>query len=103
MRNPPRLTWVIAGGIAARLLVAVLDGLRSSPKNPASPTPTASTISEREASLTAREEIEEAGNQWARLFAGGDRHWAAPGTSKFMTQRGCERISCERIDRRTIE
>jgi hypothetical protein len=103
MRNPTRLTWVIAGGIAALLLVAVLDGLRSSPKNPASPRPTASTISEREASLTAREEIEQAGNQWARLFAAGDRRWAAPGTCKFMTQRGCERISCERIDRRAIE
>jgi hypothetical protein len=117
MRNPPRITWVIAGGIVALLLVAVLDALRSSEretvlpasmgstttKNAASPTPTASTTTEREASLSARQEIKQAGNEWARLFAAGDRHWPAPGTCKFMTQRGCERISCERIGGRTIE
>jgi hypothetical protein len=103
MRNPPRITWVIAGGIAALVVVGVVDALRSSEPETVPPASTASTTTVREASLSARQEIRQAGNQWARLFAAGDRHLPAPGTCKFMTQRGCERVSCERIGGGAIE
>jgi hypothetical protein len=110
------LTSVVVGGIGTLLFVAGVDALRSSEsetvrptavgstttKNEASPPATASTA-ENEASLSAWQEIERAGNEWARLFAAGDRHWPAPGTCQYMTQPGCERISCERVGARPIE
>ncbi len=108
----PRMTWLVIGGVAALLVVAVVDALRSSEgedarsgtttssTNEVSPTETASTTDE--ASVSAWQKIEEAGNEWARLFAG-DRHFPAPGTCQYMTQPGCERINCERVGGRPIE
>jgi hypothetical protein len=110
------LTSVVVGGIGTLLFVAGVDALRSSEsetvrptavgsttiKNEASP-PAAASTAENEASLSAWQEIERAGNEWARLFAAGDRHWPAPGTCQYMTQPGCERIVCERAGARPIE
>jgi hypothetical protein len=99
------VTWLVIGGVAALLVVAVADALRSSESettrtNEASPTATASTT--EEAGLSLRQEVERAGNEWARLFAG-DRGRAAPGTCEYMTQPGCERIKCERVGGAPIE
>jgi hypothetical protein len=111
VRQPSRVTWLVIGGVAALLVVAIADELRSSEsesarsvataqtENEASPTTTAATT---EASVSAGQEIEQAGNEWARLFAG-DRHMPAPGTCQYMTQPGCERINCERVGGRPIE
>jgi hypothetical protein len=51
---------------------------------------------------TLEQEIEQTGNEWARLFAG-DRHRPAPGTCQHMTQPGCERMNCERVGSRPIK
>jgi hypothetical protein len=50
---------------------------------------------------TLEQEIEQTGNEWARLFAG-DRHRPALGTCQHMTQQGCERMNCERVGSRPI-
>jgi hypothetical protein len=107
-----RVSWLLIGGVAALFVVAAVDALRSSESETAEPRTTA-TIEEEsnptsstpasEPSLSAEQEIERAGNAWAQLFAGGDRRWAAPGTCTYMTQPGCERIGCERVDGRPIE
>jgi hypothetical protein len=99
--------------VAALFVVAAVDALRSSESETAEPTTTAAIENESSPtastpasgpSLSAEQEIERAGNKWARLFAGGDRRWAAPGTCTYMTQPGCERISCEHVGgRRPIE
>jgi hypothetical protein len=112
MRHTSRVSWLLIGGVAALFVVAAVDALRSfesetaGPRTTASienePNPIASTPSSRP-SLSAEQAIERAGNEWARLFAGGDRRWAAPGTCTYMTQPGCERIGCERVGGRPIE
>lgn len=112
MRHPSRMTWLVVGGVAALFVVAGVDAIRSSesetagPRTTASiendPNPTASTPSSRP-SLSAEQEIERAGNEWARLFAGGDRRSAESGTCTYMTQPGCERIGCEHVGGRPIE
>jgi hypothetical protein len=51
---------------------------------------------------THEQEVEQAANEWAQLFAG-DRDRAAPGTCEYMTQPGCERINCERVGGPPIE
>ena len=117
VRHPPRLTWLIIGGVAALLVVAVADALRSesenarseataSSTNEASPTTTTSTTVEGEGSGTSRavrrpslddwHEIAQTGNEWARLFAAGGR------ACKHMTQPACERMACERVGARPI-
>jgi hypothetical protein len=68
------VTWLVIGGVAALFVVAVADALRSSESETtrtkeASPIATASTT-EEEVSLSPRQEVEQAGNEWARLFAG---------------------------------
>jgi hypothetical protein len=108
------MTWLVVGGVAALLAVAGVDALRSSESEIVGPSTTAlsdneagpavtSATTESEPSLSAGQEIEQAGNEWARLFAAGDRRWAAPGTCRYMTQSGCERISCERVGRGPIK
>ena len=97
MRQPSRVTWLVVGGVAALFVVAAVDALRSSESETREPTTTASP------SLSPEREIELAGKEWARLFAGGSRRFAAPGTCTYMTQPACERISCERVDGRPIE
>lgn len=105
MRQPSRVTWLLVGGVAALFIVAGVDALRSSDSERAEPGPTTSieneadpdaSTPETEPRLSAEQEIERAGNEWAPLFAGGDRRWAAPGTCTYMTQPACERMSCER-------
>jgi hypothetical protein len=91
-----RVSWLLIGGVAALFVLAAVDALRSSESKTAEPTPAS------EPRLSSDQEIERAGNAWARLFAGGDRRWAAPGTCTYMTQPGCERIRCERVDGRPI-
>lgn len=111
MRHPSRLTWLVIGGIAALLVVAVADALRSSDNQSARPASTASTENEassaattaNEASLSAWQEIELAGNDWARLFSSGDRSVAVSDACKYMTQPGCERIACGRAGYGPIE
>ena len=110
MRQPSRMTSIVVGGIAALFVVAGLDALRSSESETTQPRTTASiendstlttsTTAEVEPSVSAEQEIGRKGKEWARLFAGGDRRWAAPGTCTYMTQAACERISCERQRRR---
>jgi hypothetical protein len=92
-----RVSWLLIGGVAALFVLAAVDALRSSESETAEPTQA------NEPSLSAEQEIERAGNAWARLFAGGDRRRAAPGTCTYMTQPACERIGCERVDGRPIE
>jgi hypothetical protein len=93
-----RWTWVVVGGIATLLVVAGVDALLSSENGTSAPTTT-----DIKTSPSAEQEIERTGNRWARLFAGGDRQLAAPGTCRYMTQPSCERISCERVGRETIK
>jgi len=90
MRHPSWVSWLVDGGVAALFVVAAVDALRSSESETAEPRSTATMEEESnptsstpvsEPSLSAEQEIERAGNEWARLFAGGDRRWAAPGTS----------------------
>jgi hypothetical protein len=114
MRRPSRLSWLIVGGVAALLVVAVADALRSAKNESArrgataptetetSPSTTASTT-ETEASLSAWQEIEQVGNDWARLFSAGDRDEALSDTCKHMTQPGCERLACQRVGYGLIE
>lgn len=112
MRHTSRVSWLLIGGVAALFVVAAVDALRSSESETAEPktttaieedsNPTASTPASGP-TLSSEQEIERAGNEWARLFAGGDRRWAAPGTCTYMTQPGCERIGCERVGGRPIE
>jgi hypothetical protein len=108
VRQPSRVTWLVIGGVAALIVVAVADALRSSGSETARPAAAASSTNEasppapaptteEKASLSPRQGVEQAGNEWARLFAG-DRHWPAPGTCEHMTQPACERMSCERVD-----
>jgi hypothetical protein len=92
------LTWVVVGGIATLLFVAGVDALLSSESGTS-----ASTTTDIEASPSAEQTIEQTGNEWARLFAGGDRQLAAPGTCRYMTQPACERISCEGVGRETVK
>jgi hypothetical protein len=105
------LTWVVVGGIATLLFVAGVDALLSSESGTsastttdieASPTATTATTA-NEASLSAWQEIERAGNDWARLFSAGDRLVAVSDACKYMTQPGCERIACGRAGYRPIE
>jgi hypothetical protein len=86
MRHFSWVSWLVVGGVAALFVVAAVDPLRSSGSETAEPRTTAAIEEDRInandcASLSAEQEIEPAGNEWARLFAGGDRRWAAPGTS----------------------
>ena len=92
MRQLSRVTWLLVGGVAALLLVAGVDALRSSESETVETRPTTSI----EPRLSAEQEIERVGNIWGPLFAGGDRRWAAPGTCTYMTPPACERIRCER-------
>jgi hypothetical protein len=115
MRHSPRLTWLIIGGVATLLVLAVADALRSSESenarseatasstNEASPTTTASTTEEGEESRAVRRpslddwhEIAQTGNEWARLFAAGGS------ACKHMTQPACERMACERVGAQPI-
>jgi hypothetical protein len=112
MRQPSRATWLLVGAVAALFIVAGVDALRSSDSEPAEPKPTTSIESEADPDastpasgprLSAEQEIERAANEWAPLFAGGDRRWAAAGTCTYMSQDACERISCERVGGRAIQ
>lgn len=112
MRHPSRMTWLVVGGVAVLFVVAGVDALRSSesetagprttPSNESEPNPIGSTPSSRP-SLSAEQEIERAGNEWARFFAGGDRRGPESGTCTYMTQPGCERIGCQHIGGRPIK
>jgi hypothetical protein len=42
-----------------------------------------------EATISSEEKIEQTGNEWAALFAGGERYCG------LMTQGACERVTCE--------
>lgn len=103
MRHPSRITWIVVGGVAALFVVAGLDALRSSESVTSQPRTTQSIENDSTSTTSRKQEIERAGNEWARRFAGGDRRWAAPGTCTYMTQPGCEWISCERVDGRPIK
>ena len=106
MRQPSRMTWIVVGATAALFVVAGLDALRSSESETTHPRTTASIESDStlttsttaglEPGVSAEQEIGRKGKEWARLFAGGDRRWAAPGTCTYMTPTACERMSCER-------
>jgi hypothetical protein len=92
------LTWVVVGGIATLLFVAGVDALLSSESGTS-----ASTTTDIEASPSAEQKIERAGNDWARLFSAGDRLVAVSDACKYMTQPGCERLNCERPGGRLIQ
>jgi hypothetical protein len=107
------LTWLIVGGIAAVVLLAIVDQLRSPEREspgtaPAvststegetlpGPTPATTTESETSAtpttevvsSLSPRQRIRQTGNQWAPLFAAA-HEWAG----LLETQPLYERIRC---------
>jgi hypothetical protein len=107
-------TWVVPAAVVAVGVFAGFDALRSSngepstasapsaTENEASPTATTATTA-NEASLSAWQEIERAGNDWARLFSAGDRIVAISDACKYMTQPGCLRIACGRAGYRPIE
>jgi len=101
----PGITWVIVGAVAVIVVFAGLDALRSAggEPTPSEASATGVTTTRTEPDRSPEQEIERIGNRWARLFAAGDRHWPAPGTCQYMTQPGCERISCERVGARPIE
>ena len=98
--------WIAAAAVGLVAVVAVVDALRST-RSP-SPQPDAPARATEPGSapdrvrtippLSTEEEIEQIGNQWASLFAAGDG-----GSCTFMGQPLCERIACERVDRRKIE
>jgi hypothetical protein len=109
------MTWAVIGAVSALVFIAGVDALRSSGTETAGPssastttdratavpTATAPATAETEGSLAAWQEIVQTGNEWAPLFAG-DRHWAAPGTCRYMTQPACARIFCQRVGGITI-
>ena len=108
----PHTTWLVVGGIGVLLVVAGIDAVRSpggddagaesqkaiTTKTSAQATPTPIAAP----SPAVRQEIEEAGNEWARLYAGGNRRFAAPRTCMYMTQPACERSACEHVGGRPI-
>jgi hypothetical protein len=86
----PRITWVIVGAVAGLLVVAGLDAIRSSGNETAVPTATGSTTRDEEASRSLEQELEQTGNNWARVFAAGRR------CNRFMSQPACEQLVCHR-------
>jgi len=112
MNRMPRTTWLVVGGIGVLLVVAGIDAVRSpgsedagaesektnTTETRAQPTPAPTG----EDTLSARQEIEGAGNEWARLYASGNRRFAALGTCIYMTQPACERTACEHVGGRPI-
>jgi hypothetical protein len=83
----PGVTWIVVGAVLIVAVFAGLDALRSSGEEPP---PAEASVTEA-VTTTPEQEIEEMGNEWARLFGAGRT------CNRFMHQPACERVACERI------
>ena len=86
-----RISWVIGAAVAAVIVLAGVDALRSSESKTALPTATASTTPDEEPRRSPEQAIEVTGNTWARLFGAGRT------CNRFMHQPACEWVVCRSV------